>query len=261
MASKLFLTKIIRFVSEVKDLESVNDVIEEEILRPLNDSIQRVLNWTNDASLQGLPVWLGPSGVSTVPRQKTIAFATTLDNTYNYVLCDAKTVAFTVTLPPLLTSIGYEYHIMKIDATENIVTIDAGSEIISDFATGNNTTLDINGKNVSSYLVGTAINEVQALTLAGTATASGTVTITLNGTAFAIEITGGGGETLTQVATEIATKIFAGWKVSSSGGVVIFVSNATGPLTGTFSFVDTDTTSVTGTLAESTSGASVWMVH
>jgi len=261
MASKLFLNKIIRFVSEVESLEQVNDVIEAEVLRPFNDSIQRILDWTNDAGIQGLKVWMGPSGPSSKTRQKTIAFAKTLDNTCEFVLCDAKTAAFTVTLPALLTSIGFEYHIMKTDSTGNAVTIDANASELIQSTAGSATTLAITGQYTSHFLVGTAMNEVQACTLAGTPTTDGTVTITLNGTAFAIEISASGGETLTQVATEIAGKVFAGWTVSSSGAVVIFVSNATGPLTGTFSFVDTEPTSVTGTFAESTSGASVWMVH
>jgi len=265
MPVKLFLSKIVRFVSEIDSLEKVDDVIEESIIRPVNDIVQRMKDWTNDTSTEGLPVWLGPSGLSTRVRQKTIAYATTLDKTYNEVLCDAKTAAFTVTLPALLTSIGLSYHIMKVDATANAVTIDGnGSEVIKDATAGSVTTLTVTGQYVSVFLVATAMQEVQALTLAGTPTTDGTVTITLDGNAIAIEIVAVA-KTLTQVATEIAGKNFGGvgngWSVSSSGVVVIFVAKDKGSKAGAFSFVDTEPTGVTGTFAESTDGASAWMVH
>lgn len=62
----------------------------------------------------------------------TITGNTTLDDTHKVVLCDASGGGFTVTLPPAASHSGRIYHIVKIDTTGNVVTIDGnGSETIN----------------------------------------------------------------------------------------------------------------------------------
>jgi hypothetical protein len=55
----------------------------------------------------------------------TIAAETTLTSVSDYVLCDATTASFTVNLPEGQDNDGQTYTVKKIDATGNVVTVDA----------------------------------------------------------------------------------------------------------------------------------------
>jgi len=95
----------------------------------------------------------------------------------------------------------------------------------------------------------------------GATTAGGTITITLNGTSQAIEVTNGND------ATEIAYEICAGgtgavdwssvgngWECRVIGQTAYFVSETAEAMAGAFSFVDTDTTGVAITVAQQVAG-------
>ena len=66
-----------------------------------------------------------------VTKYNSVTSGLTLDNTYNIILADATSGAFTINLPAVASSAGFRYVFKKTDATINTVTIDAdGSENI-----------------------------------------------------------------------------------------------------------------------------------
>jgi hypothetical protein len=100
-------------------------------------------------------------------------------------------------------------------------------------------------------------NEVWNLSIDTDATSSGNVTITLAGEAKVVPVI------ISDTRAEIVTKIVntenwddlgIGWRPFEAGMQVIFKARLDGHQTGTFSFVDTDTTGVTGTLFEEIHG-------
>ena len=85
------------------------------------------------------------------------------------------------------------------------------------------------------------------------------MTITLDGTAETVALSGAGSNTLSQTAHEIADHDYGsvgnrGWDAFAIGTTVIFRARDTGDKSSTFSFVDTDTTGVTGSFAETVAG-------
>ncbi len=95
----------------------------------------------------------------------------------------------------------------------------------------------------------------------GATTAGGTVTITLNGTAQAIEVTNG--NDATEIAKEIVdggtgavdwSGVGNGWEVKYIGQTVYFISETAEAMAGSFSFADTDTTGVAITVAQQVAG-------
>jgi hypothetical protein len=95
----------------------------------------------------------------------------------------------------------------------------------------------------------------------GATSAGGTVTITLNGTAQAIEVTNG--NDATEIAKEICdggtgavdwSNVGNGWQCRYIGQTVYFVSEIAEAMAGAFSFVDTDTTGVAVTVAQAVAG-------
>ena len=91
--------------------------------------------------------------------------------------------------------------------------------------------------------------EIRQLTLTAAASNSGNVTITLNGSATACAVTNVG--TISENAKEIAAVDFSvsgnGWEVYSHGNIVTFVAYTAETRSGSYSFVDTDTTNITAT--------------
>ncbi len=99
--------------------------------------------------------------------------------------------------------------------------------------------------------------EVQTVTItSGAVTASGDITINLDGVAKTVAVVSG--DSAREVAVKIAAADFsdtgAGWSASVHNATVIFKAWSDGDKTGTFSLVDTDTTGVAGTFAETVAG-------
>lgn len=91
--------------------------------------------------------------------------------------------------------------------------------------------------------------EVRTLTISTASTTSETVTVTLNGTAFTPTVTNSGSTVKT--AYEIANGSYTGWKAEQVGSTVIFVSDAVGAKSGTYSISGT---TVVGSFAQSSAG-------
>ncbi len=101
--------------------------------------------------------------------------------------------------------------------------------------------------------------EVQTLTITtGAVTALGTITINLDGVAKTVEVANG--DSVSEVAVAIGAADFSdtglGWTVFVDNATVIFKSWSDGNKTGTMSLVDTDTTGVVGSFAETIAGVS-----
>tara|TARA_R110000772_G_scaffold249530_2_gene364002 strand:+ start:113064 stop:114614 length:1551 start_codon:yes stop_codon:yes gene_type:complete len=106
--------------------------------------------------------------------------------------------------------------------------------------------------------------EIQTLTItAGAVTDAGNITITLDGDAKVVAVANA--DTVDEVVDKIVATSFDsvgdGWllhKIGVTGGssTISFCSRSPGDKSGTFSFVDTDTTGVAATFAETLAGAS-----
>lgn len=95
--------------------------------------------------------------------------------------------------------------------------------------------------------------EVASLSVSGSATASGNVTVTLDGVAKTIAITNG--DTATNVATAIRNTAFAGWTTGGTTTTVTFTATVKGAKTdATYS---AGTTGATGTMTTTTQGDSI----
>lgn len=95
-------------------------------------------------------------------------------------------------------------------------------------------------------------DEVEIASIVFTAaSASGNITITLNGTAFNVAVAAG--DNATAVATKVRNTAFAGWTTSGSGATVVFTATKVGAKVAT-TFTDTGTTGVTGTITRTQCG-------
>jgi len=112
----------------------------------------------------------------------------------------------------------------------------------------------VNTNEVCRLTIG-AVNVQEICTLTcGAAVSSGTVTVTLNDVAKAIELTAG--DTAADVAETIAAKTFVGWTQTVEGNIVTFTKDVAGACTAP-AFEDTDTTSTTGTFVVTDAGSSI----
>jgi len=86
-------------------------------------------------NIRGRTLEFYPHGIETQSVSKTAAYTITAFD--DFMVCDATTAAFTVTLPPIANVIeGKEYNIKKIDSSTNIVTVAGdGAETIDGAAT------------------------------------------------------------------------------------------------------------------------------
>lgn len=103
------------------------------------------------------------------------------------------------------------------------------------------------------------VPETQTVTVTtGAVTATGDITINLDGVAKTVAVTSG--DSARQVAVKIADADFSdtglGWSTFVNNATVIFKAWSDGNKAGTFSLVDTDTTGVVGSFAETIAGAS-----
>ncbi|KKM03139.1 hypothetical protein LCGC14_1777400, partial [marine sediment metagenome] len=99
--------------------------------------------------------------------------------------------------------------------------------------------------------------EIRAATFTAGATGTGTITITLNGGATETEVTAADtiGEVVTAVAASDYSAAGGGWSAHAAGNRVFFIAVETDARAGTYSFVDTDTTLVAATIAQSAAAA------
>ena len=95
--------------------------------------------------------------------------------------------------------------------------------------------------------------EYQTMTVDTAAvTASGTITITLDGTATEVEVVQN--DTVQAIARAIGAVTFTGWETQVIGDDVVFVSHLAEAKAGAFSYTDTDTTGSAGSFFESVTG-------
>jgi len=78
------------------------------------------------------------------------------------------------------------------------------------------------------------VREVKTLTVSTGATASGNVTVTLNGTAFTVAVTNA--SNIQRTVWEISQGTYTGWKAYPTGATVIFIRDSAGTTAGTQSF-------------------------
>jgi len=93
--------------------------------------------------------------------------------------------------------------------------------------------------------------EVNTLTVTAPCTASGNLTITLNGVVFTVPVLSTD-NTTTLVATKIRSFTYTEWTTSGTGATVIFTANTTGART--TATIGVASTGVTATIVETTSG-------
>ena len=97
--------------------------------------------------------------------------------------------------------------------------------------------------------------EFQTLSITNGATSqSGTITVTMDGAATEVEVSSG--DSAQAVVRAIAGTSFNEWNQDAVGTDVVFRSDLASDKTGSFSLVDTDSTGVIGTFAESVAGLS-----
>ena len=96
------------------------------------------------------------------------------------------------------------------------------------------------------------VREIQTFTVTAAATSGGSVTFTLNDKQIVVTLAASATTTLT--ANDIASKTFSGWKANARGATVVFVADAIGNKTGTFS-VTPGASGLTGTYAETLAGS------
>ena len=93
--------------------------------------------------------------------------------------------------------------------------------------------------------------EIASIAFTAGASASGNITITLNGTAQNVAVAAG--DDATAVATKVRETSFAGWTTGGSGTTVTFTANKVGARSAT-TFTDTGTTGVTATVTRTQCG-------
>ncbi len=69
----------------------------------------------------------GGSSTSGTELYSSVSSNTTLDSTYNVVLCTATSSTITITLPASSSSSGKVYNIKKVDSSGNAIKIDANA--------------------------------------------------------------------------------------------------------------------------------------
>lgn len=106
--------------------ETVTATIPDGTLRLYNDGSRSFIQVFSRAT--GAWELFTPAGFLTT---SSVTGAVTLDATYEVVLADATSGAFTVTLPAAATNEGRDYTVKKVDSSANAVTVDGnGSETI-----------------------------------------------------------------------------------------------------------------------------------
>ncbi len=97
--------------------------------------------------------------------------------------------------------------------------------------------------------------EARLLTISAGATSAGNVTVTLNGVAFVVAVTNGGGSTA-RTAWDIAGGTFTGWSAQAVGSTVIFIRSSVGPTAGAYTYA-AGTTASAGSIALTKAGVAL----
>ena len=98
------------------------------------------------------------------------------------------------------------------------------------------------------------VREIQTFTVSAQTTTGGTVTFTLSDKEIVVTLAVAASTTLT--ANNIAAQTFPGWDVEARGATVVFLANAVGNKTGTFSFALGSAVGTAGSFAETLAGSS-----
>lgn len=98
------------------------------------------------------------------------------------------------------------------------------------------------------------VREIQTFTVSAAATTGGVVTFTLDDKQIVVTLAASATVTLT--ANDIASQTFSGWKAEARGSTVVFLANAVGNKTGTFS-ITAGASGLAGSFAETLAGVSV----
>lgn len=105
------------------------------------------------------------------------------------------------------------------------------------------------GTSFGILYVNRGVREVRTLTITTASSHTENVTVTLNGTANTIAVTNSGN--IQRTVWELATATYTGWKAYPSGATVIFIRDAAGTASGSYSISGT---SVVGSFAQTKAG-------
>jgi len=117
------------------------------------------------------------------------------------------------------------------------------------FGYGN--TGDLSDTRFGILYVKRGVREVKTLTITTGATASGNVTITLNGTAFTVPVTNA--SNIQRTVYEISQFAYTGWDAYPSGATVVFLRNSAGVTAGTQT-LGVAATGVVGSIVQTKAG-------
>ncbi len=117
---------------------------------------------------------------------------------------------------------------------------------------GYGNTNDLTDTSFGILYVKNGVREVKTLTITTGATGAGNVTVTLNGTAFTVPVTGA--SNIQRTVYEIASYAsYTGWDAYPSGSTVVFVRKSAGTTAGTQS-LGVAATGTVGSIAQTTAG-------
>ena len=116
---------------------------------------------------------------------------------------------------------------------------------------GYGNTSDLTDTRLGILHVTGGVREVKTLTVTTGATGAGNVTVTLNGTAFTVAVTGA--SNIQRTVYEISQGTFTGWNAYPSGATVVFVRASAGATAGTQSF-GAGATGAVASIAQTTAG-------
>lgn len=97
------------------------------------------------------------------------------------------------------------------------------------------------------------IREVRTLTVTGAASGAGTVTVTLNGTAYNVAVSASA-TNIQRLVWELSQATYSGWRADPVGATVVFVSDSVGSKSGSYSISGLTTS---GTFASTVVGQAV----
>jgi hypothetical protein len=174
-------------------------------------------------------------------KVNTITSATTLDDTFNVILCNNG--PYTVTLPPAAANASRVYRIKNIDLQGDVITIDPnGSETIEGDLTyalqpyKHSITIISDGANwhviENLYLGGAVVGTISTLTC-GSATDNGTLVSGIAASSVSSEIPYSGGNSGTHDGDTVASTGVTGLTANLSSGVFASSGSLTYTITGT----------------------------
>lgn len=129
----------------------------------------------------------------------------------------------------------------------------ASSTVVSGFGSGESGYyFGYNGTSFGILHSTGGVREIQTFTVTAATSSGGTATFRLNGLDYTVTLATSATTVLT--ANDIARQTFPGWDVEARGSTVVFLANAVGDKTGTFSISLGTAVDTAGTFAETTAG-------